>query len=337
MQERLWFDVKETYVPKSQAEKAKDVAAFANALGGALIVGAREGAAEPDYSTPLPAHFAAEVEHEFDQAIRDFCRPSPTVHIRSIEAPSSGGKIVLVVNIEPAVDQPVAARHQEHKDMWRFPLRVGRHTEYITPEQLPLHMNSKARRAKLLLLRVLESDGDIDLFMVPCGSSRHASIQGSASFKLVSVDDRGGGGLVMRDTDGAFDGQSVTIPIDEVEAVWLQHTGRWAVRIAGRLEQFEPIDRNNTGGLVYTPPTTFVVSPLGRVVEDLSRRVREISQVLKGTLAVQHHQRAEPGHEEIAKRAYARWLWRSERQIQGTAEADWLQARREIIAQRREG
>ncbi|MDF3069176.1 MAG: putative DNA-binding domain [Polyangiaceae bacterium] len=46
LQERLWFDLKETYASGKRAEMAKDVAAFANAEGGVLIIGAKEGPTE---------------------------------------------------------------------------------------------------------------------------------------------------------------------------------------------------------------------------------------------------------------------------------------------------
>lgn len=205
---------------------AKDVAAFANALGGALIVGATEGPTEPDYTSPLAATYAEKMALEFDQAVRDYCRPSPIVHVRVIPAPDAPGKVVLVVNIEPAVDQPIAARHATDQHAWRFPIRFGRDTEFLFPEQLPLHMNSKARRAKLLLLRALAAGGDIDLFCVPRGSSKHNSLQGRDAFKLDQVDADGGGGVLLRDITGALGHQSIVIPLDDVEAVWLQHDDR---------------------------------------------------------------------------------------------------------------
>jgi schlafen family protein len=335
LQERVWFDLKATYAPKSQAEMAKDVAAFANALGGAIIIGANEGATEPDYSSPLSSNHAAGIENEFDQAVRHFCRPSPTAHVRTIPVPGHSAKVLLVVNVEPIVDQPVAARHPTDKDMWRFPLRVGRHTEYLLPEQLPLHMNSKARRAKLLLLRTVDAGGDIDLFTVPSGGSRHATIQGSDHFVVVSVDDDSGGSLVLRATSETLGHQSVTIPIDDIEAVWLQHTGRWAVRASGRLEQFNAADGSVVGQLIYTPPTTFVVSPLGRVVDDLSKRVRDIAVALQGTLAVENHPRTEPSDAAIAECAYAFWRFRVEHNIPGSADDDWLRARLQVLAQNR--
>jgi len=348
--ERQWFDLKSTMDPDARAEMAKDVAAFANALGGAIIIGAKEGPTEPDYSSPLAEKHAEKVALAFDQVVRDYCRPSPVVHVRTIPSPDSPGKVVLVVNIEPAVDQPIAARHAVDRDAWRFPVRVGRDTEFLFPEQLPLYMNSKARRAKLLLLRALSAGGDIDLICVPSGGSKHNTMQAGDRdvFKLEAVDRDGGGGALLRDVSGQFGHQSIVVPLDDVEGVWLQRDGRWAMRISGRLEQVQWFDRerdvkqSHEGDaqkfdLVYTPPSTFVISPLGPVVEDLGKQVRDIARALGNTLVVQHFERREPCEEEIRARAHQVWLVREKRGQPGSALGDWFSARRMLLDQRRDG
>ncbi|MBI4956509.1 MAG: putative DNA binding domain-containing protein [Myxococcales bacterium] len=335
--ERQWFDVKATYAPERLAEMAKDVAAFANALGGAIIVGATEGHVEPDYSAPLPAKYAEDRALDFDKAVRDYCRPSPAIHVRAIPSPGAPGKVVLVVNIEPAVDQPIAARHAEDKDAWRFPIRVGRDTEFLLPEQLPLYMNSKARRAKLLLLRALAAGGDIDLFCVPSGGSKHNVLQGRSRFKLDAVDVDRGGGVQLRDGTGELRHQSIVIPLDDVEAVWIQQDGSWAMRVSGRMETFDSFDGQQKGALIYTPPTTFVVSPLGAVVEELGKHVRDVARTLGSTLVVQNFERREPLEDEIRERAHRFWLMREERGFPGSATSDWVNARRALLAERRDG
>lgn len=339
LQEQRWFDLKGTYAPGKQAEMAKDIAAFANALGGALIVGATEGPTEPDYTSPLAATYAEKVALEFDQAVRDYCRPSPIVHVRLIPAPDAPSRVVLVVNIEPAVELPIAARHATDQDAWRFPIRIGRDTEFLFPEQLPLYMNSKARHAKLLLLRALAAGGDIDLFCVPGGSRTHNTLQGRDRdvFKLDKVDADGGGGVLLRDITGELGHQSIVVPLDDVEAVWLQHDGRWAMRISGRLELFNSIDGKQKQALIYTPPTTFIVSPLGSVVEDLAKQVREVARALKSTLVVQQFERQEPTVDEIRERAHRLWADRQQRGIPGSPISDWLNARRALLAERRDG
>lgn len=335
LQEEPWFDLKETYPPGSQSEMAKDVAAFANGIGGALIVGAREGATGPDYSHPLSPEYASKLANEFDEAIRNFCRPSPTVHIRLIPARGEGEHVVLVVNVEPYIDQPVGVRHKTDKDAWRFPQRIGCHTEYILPEQLPVYMNAKARRAKLLLLRVWGAGGQIELFAVPPGSAEHTHLEGPVHFLIKSVDEGDSGAVLVADTNGTYDHQEVAVPIDDVEAVWLQRNGRWAVRISGRFELLLPTESDGMQELAYIPPDSFVASPLGTLVGDLSKQVQDLGKILRGTLVVEQHASVEPSEAAIAERAHQLWSLRKQRNTLGSAEADWFQARRQLIAQRR--
>ncbi|MBK6940906.1 MAG: ATP-binding protein [Planctomycetes bacterium] len=60
-------------------EMAKDVAAFANSVGGTILVGACE---DRDTRTlriykPLDAQMAAHAEREYEAAIRALCKPVP--------------------------------------------------------------------------------------------------------------------------------------------------------------------------------------------------------------------------------------------------------------------
>jgi len=336
LQERLWFDVKETLDPKAIAEMGKDVAAFANGEGGALIIGATEGPTEPDYSCGLPASHASKLEHSFDLAVRDFCRPSPTVHARTIPLPGSSSSVVLVINVEPLIDGPAAARHETDRDMWRFPRRVGRHTEFLLPEQLPYLMNSKIRRARLLLLRAVAAGGEVDLFTVPGGSWHHSTIQGPGRFSIVAVDKDDGGSLSLRDVTGELGGE-VALPLEDVEAVWLHAAGQWAVRVAGRLERLIRFDRDDAGAqeVMYTPPGTFVVAPLGKAIDELSSRVKAIADQLGGTLDVHTHERREPSDAEIAELAHRLWQVRLRHEAPGTATDDWLRARQHLLRETR--
>jgi hypothetical protein len=195
-------------------------------------------------------------------------------------------------------------------------------------------MNAKVRRAKLLLLRVLDAGGEVDVFTVPAGSTKHANIEGPSHYVIESVDSDGGQSVVIRGLVGDRQGYSATVPIDDVEAIWLQHDNHWAMRLAGRLELFTTYADEATE-LAYTPPTTFVVSPLGRLVEELSSRVRDIARTLQGTLVVQQHSRTEPSHSAIAERAYQLWALRVSKDIPGTEEEDWSRARQQLLAQMR--
>jgi hypothetical protein len=101
------------------------------------------------------------------------------------------------------------------------------------------------------------------------------------------------------------------------------------------VEQFHWSAPTTREEVAYTPSTTFVISPLGRVLDDLSKRVDGVARQLARTLVVEHHPRIEPGHNEIARVAHEYWRARVEHNIPGTPEEDWLQARMRVLADRR--
>jgi hypothetical protein len=109
------------------------------------------------------------------------------------------------------------------------------------------------------------------------------------------------------------------------------------MRISGRLETFDSFDGVEKNALIYTPPTTFVVSPLGTLVEDLGKQLRDVAGALRGTLVVQQFERVEPSEEAIRHRAHQLWLNREKRNIPGSAESDWARARRSLLAETRDG
>ncbi len=106
---------------------AKDVAAFANHLGGSIVLGALESGGVPD---SVPTHDAGAGEAAGDahsQAVRDRCRPAP---VFTFQRYSSDGGIVLVINVEPSIDGLVSvgcrrSRRRRAGGTWRGPSRCG--------------------------------------------------------------------------------------------------------------------------------------------------------------------------------------------------------------------
>jgi len=107
-----------------------------------------------------------------------------------------------------------------------------------------------------------------DVFTPPGGLFKRGEIQGPGDFTVESVDAGDDGSVVVRGVKNGFAGQSAAVPIDEVEAVWRQNNGRWAVRVSGRLELFSELHGPAVDELSYVPPTTFVVSPVARPSKD---------------------------------------------------------------------
>ncbi|MBS2031366.1 MAG: ATP-binding protein [Deltaproteobacteria bacterium] len=91
-----------------QFEMAKDVAMFANANGGVILVGARESPVSGvlDGYEPLTPEDAKHHADAFNDAIADRCHPKPLVDLAVLDAPSGVNRVVAV-NVWPFPGQVV--------------------------------------------------------------------------------------------------------------------------------------------------------------------------------------------------------------------------------------
>jgi hypothetical protein len=174
-------------------EIAKDICAFANHLGGTIIVGAQEGtgakrgriAAFVPMTNPGPGELVKEV----DRVIRNYCLPVPIANAVTIELDAAQVEVILgrpadaativAINVEPTLTVPIGCLScVEHSrackqagttcscagnvvpDAWRFPIRAIEGTDLLRPDQIARRMNIAERRA-LLDLRALEGENKI--------------------------------------------------------------------------------------------------------------------------------------------------------------------------------
>jgi hypothetical protein len=79
-------------------EIAKDVAAFANAEGGTILIGAKgKGEYLASYE-PMTTTKASEVQRSYNNAVKSRCRPDPFFNV--VGLPKDDG-VVLAVNVSP--------------------------------------------------------------------------------------------------------------------------------------------------------------------------------------------------------------------------------------------
>ncbi len=258
--EKSDIDFKTWADPGNLWENAKDVAAFANAFGGVLIVGGDDhkgkGPVEyPGLQAAQKGQTFAQVQKIYDDAAKS-C--SPPAHVDVIPIEVSSGVQVAAVNVHPFIDQalasPVGARDGEGNPIrpgggWAFPVRRGAQTDYLTPELLPMYMNREIRRTVLLLLKI------------PPGARAKVTIHSRARLNVQ------GGGIALQmakrvvtfvDVDveknrvrflGAGSMQ-LNVPILDVVDVWESADGAWDVRVTGELAQ----KQGQLGeGYTYTP------------------------------------------------------------------------------------
>ena len=146
--ERLVFDLKAKPKLDDSVELAKDVAAFANASGGVILIGAAERKPEGVLAAypAVDAKLAGSTKDAYERAIRDRCRPRPIVDVVIVPV---GKKRVVCVTVWPFPGQLVGV-HIE-KDAYRFPVRTTTHTIYLQPEQMGMFFEAGVRRLAIVL------------------------------------------------------------------------------------------------------------------------------------------------------------------------------------------
>jgi hypothetical protein len=173
--EKTVLDLKERYDVQNVAhrfELAKDLAAFANALGGTVLVGVSEKSDQLGRKTGrieafVPVQDEQSLIKAATVAARDLCRPSITVEpevIKLTTAEQAGivknplphDTVVIAFNVHPLLASPAGvagcdASGTRIPHAYRFPIRFLEGTKWLHPEELAFHMNSHERRIYLLL------------------------------------------------------------------------------------------------------------------------------------------------------------------------------------------
>lgn len=217
MAEDLRFDMKLKVAGQLGAEVdlANDVAAFANAAGGVLLVGANE---HPPNSGILDAYVsmnhaaAQEIGERLKRALA-LCSPKPIAEAKPIGL-ADGSGYVVAINCDPYGAPPIGVAQPGQgggEKWWAFPARRGRDTHNLRPEELATIMEPHLRRMLFLLDRLPKSD-----------PTRHAiarfhSASGTVATYFVLSIDAERSSLRLQSTQ---DPQEVIIPLDTVRMVW---------------------------------------------------------------------------------------------------------------------
>lgn len=224
------LDCKVTYATPDRAEEmAKDVAAFANANGGTLLIGVDEKFGLVTAVVGHTAERAGTLKREIEEAVRDWLQPKPVIQVELL--PLDTGKFIVKVEVQPFPGQAVGVRVGPlASGTWFFPVRVGTQSPRYSPEQLVLLMDVALRR-KVQLLTSAMTHGPVevrhkreDSHIQYDDGSREAS-----SVNIVTIDDLAS---AMQLT---FEGKSTWIPLDAVKAVW-RSGDAWTMHLDGQLK-----------------------------------------------------------------------------------------------------
>jgi hypothetical protein len=226
--ERATLDLKTTAVSRPGFHHAKDVAAFANHLGGTLVIGAQESAGRVGQYVPLTETSASAIQAAFSQAVRDRCSPRPLIDFVRVAIP---GGVVLAVNVWPYIGQVVGVRVKCDKsaegfgdDAYVFPMRVGVDSAYLLPEQLPMLMLPEVRRVAVLL-QGIANDSQVEVIVLRRSPERPPAVTYTGTVE--SIDEVRNRVVFSVAAGGGYMPQAM--PLDHVETVFEQRKGHWRV------------------------------------------------------------------------------------------------------------
>jgi hypothetical protein len=141
-------------------EKAKDVAAFANHLGGTLLIGAHELNGRLQAYVGMTPADAGKLRDGYSKAVADRCQPRPAIDFEEYDDPSDMSKRIVAINAYPSLNLVgVKVNGDKAKEgyggaAYVFPVRSGTDARYLEPGQLAMFMTPHVRRVVILLSKV---------------------------------------------------------------------------------------------------------------------------------------------------------------------------------------
>jgi hypothetical protein len=218
------------------SEHAKDIAAFANAMGGVIVVGVHEKA--DSYSRNLlPTGAAYQAARDYEDAARDLLSPRPVLDAVVVRNPEDESLALLAVNVEPFPGQLIGARIAKTHG-WRYPIRTAaRHCTFLDPERAMIYSDPRTRKAAILLASIeaaatksvyVQLMDRVEIPELECNTE----VLLSAELRNVDVTTN----TVTLAVRLADNSEIVTVhaPLEDVVAVW-KASGTWMIRLNGAL------------------------------------------------------------------------------------------------------
>lgn len=235
------LDFKRYQSPDDNLSMGKDVAAFANGLGGVLLIGAQGNGKLLANYVGVDEAAAKQLAENYERVAKERCRPSPQVVTHLIRTHEK--KLVVAVNVWPSAHSPVGfclgkkeTLHHEG-DAWVFPLRVGSQTRYLQPDQFANVENVNARRAAAMLTAIPPSETkEMALRFNRSDGSTEGRLTISRFTKRVRLESVDLMSNVAKFSVLDEPIASLWMPLDWVETVWKEgdaQAARWVVVSTG--------------------------------------------------------------------------------------------------------
>ncbi|MCB9414943.1 MAG: ATP-binding protein [Actinobacteria bacterium] len=137
----------------SEQEFAKDVCAFANHLGGLLLVGVKDDKGAAVSASPTVTD-PSKVTQRLRQALSNYASPAPRFHPIPITASAGGHYLALIVPPSPFSPHAVRGATGNDRRPLHYPVRDGQDTRWLLEHEIAERYRARfAGRSELALLR----------------------------------------------------------------------------------------------------------------------------------------------------------------------------------------
>ena len=206
------------------------MAAFANATGGVILVGAQEDKKNRTLGIYTPIQTVPEAEaltKAYELAVTQRCIPQPVIEVARIDTIPGvhPAGYVVAVNVYAAPIGPIGVRW-DGPEAFAFPLRTATQTHWMTPTELSMLMVPEVRRVMILSDSIPPEERDNLLIF------HENKAESPVEVRLKTVD------LTTVTVHLYVPGweSDSALPLDRVTSVWRVEAARWAIALEGRVE-----------------------------------------------------------------------------------------------------
>lgn len=245
--EHATLDLKRRADTQKTFHLAKDVAAFANHLGGTIIIGAEEGTnGSVGAYIPLTDSELKQTQDAFSKAVTQRCSPRPVIDFGHYK---EGSGHILTVLVWPYIGQPIGVKVHADKsnggyggdDAYAFPVRSGADSLFLLPEQLPMYMLPELRK---LVITLSQAKHDSPVMLHTFATVARAPTQ--TSFLSVCVLSNTLTVLAPHKADSKKNPSEALIPLDAITAAWKTPKGIHVLLNGGLSDKNEFLWRQRT-------------------------------------------------------------------------------------------
>lgn len=205
--ESIHWDYKQQFNDEKKSDIAIDLAAFANTLGGTLLIGVSEK--NIDGRKVANSLFNVDDFEKIKKSVYTSIVDLMSPHIDIQVAPIKVDDVLIVaINVEPSVNL-VSVSQEKNRHYYCFPYRTDFGNKYMAFEEVEKRMmDNKTRAMYLKLKKYFPTDGKVNVYPAPIANNKM-----EWRFEWIYNSEN----EIRLDQDGY---RSIDIPISFIEEVW---------------------------------------------------------------------------------------------------------------------